>query len=53
MRSTLVTDVAIAALLAVVVLILVPGLAVASMIAIFVAIVCLVSFLLEGLRSRR
>jgi hypothetical protein len=50
-RSTLLIDVGIAALVAIVVLTVVSGVAIAALLAIFVLLVCGVSFALDARRS--
>jgi hypothetical protein len=52
-RNTLLTDVGIAAALAILVLIVAPGLAVVGLLAILVIVVCAVSFALDRRRTRR
>jgi hypothetical protein len=51
-RNTLLIDAAVAVLLAVLTLILAPGLAVVGMIALLVLVICVVSFVLDGRRQR-
>lgn len=53
MRSKLLAiDVAIAVTVALIIVIFSPGLAIAAIIAIFVLLVCAVSLLVDGIRSR-
>jgi hypothetical protein len=52
-RNTLLADVGLAALVAVVVLIISPGLAVTGMIALLVLLICGVSLLVGSRRARR
>lgn len=52
-RRTLVIDAGIAVLVAALVLILAPGLAIVGIIALLVVLVCAISFLVEARRRRR
>ncbi len=52
-RNILLTDAAIAAVIAIIVLIISPGIAVTGMIALAVLIVCAISLVLDIRRSRR
>jgi hypothetical protein len=51
-RNTLLIDAGIAVLLAVLTLIVAPGLAVVGMIALLVLVICAVSFVIDGRRQR-
>ncbi len=51
-RNTLLVDAGIAVLLAILTLIVAPGLAVVGMIALLVVVICAVSFVLDGRRHR-
>jgi hypothetical protein len=51
-RNVLLADIAVAVVLAAVVLVVSPGLAVAAMIALVVIVVCAVSFALDARRGR-
>jgi ABC-type bacteriocin/lantibiotic exporter with double-glycine peptidase domain len=51
-RATLIVDVAIAAILTILIVVLSPGLAVVGLIALLVVLVCAVSFALDRLRRK-
>lgn len=52
-RNTLLVDVAIAAILTILVVVLSPGLAVVGLIALAVVVICVVSFVLDARRRKR
>jgi ABC-type bacteriocin/lantibiotic exporter with double-glycine peptidase domain len=53
MRNTLLVDAAIALVLAIVVIVISPGLAVVGLLALAVLLICVVSFLIDRRRRRR